>query len=100
MPGELAERIAQWIATEEMPNLRPVINATGILLHTGLGRAPLAESAIQAIGDVARGYASLEVDVPTGERSQRVRRRRSRCWQRSPAPKRRPWSTTTPGPPC
>jgi len=72
-PGELAERIAQWIVTEEMPNLRPVINATGILLHTGLGRAPLAESALQAIADVARGYASLEVDVPTGERSQRVR---------------------------
>ena len=71
-PGELAERIANWIATEDTPNLRPVINATGILLHTGLGRAPLAESAIQAIGDVARGYSSLEVDVRTGERSQRI----------------------------
>lgn len=72
-PSELAERIAQWIVKEEMPNLRPVINATGILLHTGLGRAPLAESALQAIAEVARGYASLEVDVATGERSQRVR---------------------------
>lgn len=71
-PAELAERIAQWIATEDTPNLRPIINATGILLHTGLGRAPLAESAIQAIGDVARGYSSLEVDVRTGERSQRT----------------------------
>lgn len=71
-PGELAERIAHWIATESQPNLRPAINATGILLHTGLGRAPLAEAAIQAMGDVARGYSSLEVDVPTGERSQRV----------------------------
>jgi len=72
-PSELAERIAQWIVSEETPNLRPVINATGILLHTGLGRAPLAESALQAVAEVARGYASLEVDVPTGERSQRVR---------------------------
>ncbi len=71
-PGELAERIAHWIATEDTPNLRPVINATGILLHTGLGRAPLAESAIAAIGDVARGYSSLEVDVRTGERSHRT----------------------------
>jgi len=71
-PGELAERIAHWIATEDTPNLRPVINATGILLHTGLGRAPLAESAIAAIGDVARGYSSLEVDVRTGERSLRT----------------------------
>jgi L-seryl-tRNA(Ser) seleniumtransferase len=72
-PSELAERIAVWIAKEETPNLRPVINATGILLHTGLGRAPLAESAIQAMADVARGYASLEVDIETGERSQRLR---------------------------
>jgi len=72
-PGELAERIAHWIANQETANLRPAINATGILLHTGLGRAPLAEAAIQAIGDVARGYSSLEVDVATGERSQRVR---------------------------
>lgn len=71
-PSELAERIAHWIATESQPNLRPAINATGILLHTGLGRAPLAESAIQAMNDVARGYASLEIDVATGERSQRV----------------------------
>jgi L-seryl-tRNA(Ser) seleniumtransferase len=75
IPGasELADRIAHWIVTEDSPNLRPVINATGILLHTGLGRAPLAESAIEAIADVARGYASVEVDIQTGERSQRVR---------------------------
>jgi len=57
--GELAERIAQWIAHEERPSLRPVINATGILLHTGLGRAPLAEEAITALVEVARDYASV-----------------------------------------
>jgi L-seryl-tRNA(Ser) seleniumtransferase len=72
-PAELAEKIAQWIMTEEQPALRPVINATGVLLHTGLGRAPLAEEAIDAIAHVARGYASLEVDLRSGERSQRVR---------------------------
>jgi len=72
-PGELAERIAKWISDEDSPNLRPVINATGILLHTGLGRAPLAEPAIEAIVAIARGYASVEVDVESGERSQRVR---------------------------
>lgn len=71
-PGELAEKIAHWIVAEEMPNLRPVINATGILLHTGLGRAPLADAALQAIWKVARGYASVEVDVATGERSNRT----------------------------
>ncbi len=70
--SELADRIAHWIVTEDSSNLRPVINATGILLHTGLGRAPLAEAAIEAIADIARGYASVEVDVQTGERSQRV----------------------------
>ena len=40
--SELAERIAHWIVADQTPRLRPVINATGILLHTGLGRAPLA----------------------------------------------------------
>src|SRR5688500_18051787 len=71
-PAELAERIAHWIAVEERPPLRPVINATGILLHTGLGRAPLAAEAIQAVADVSRGYASVEIDLASGERSQRV----------------------------
>ncbi len=70
---DLAERIAEWIVAEEQPPLRPVINATGVLLHTGLGRAPLADEAVQAIVEVAGGYASLEVDLETGERSQRVR---------------------------
>ncbi len=72
-PGELAEQIARWIATEDKPLLRPVINATGVLLHTGLGRAPLAEQAIEEIRVVSRGYASVELDLDDGERSQRVR---------------------------
>ena len=71
-PRDLAERIANWISTQEQPRLRPVINATGILLHTGLGRAPLAHQAVQAISDVAKGYASVEIDLATGQRSQRV----------------------------
>ena len=70
--GDLAEKIAQWIATEQRPKLCPVINATGILLHTGLGRAPLADEAIQEICAIASGYASVEVDLETGNRSQRV----------------------------
>ncbi len=70
-PTELAERIAQWIVTEERPSLRPVINATGILLHTGLGRAPLAEQAIAAMTDISRDYASVEIDLATGKRSSR-----------------------------
>jgi L-seryl-tRNA(Ser) seleniumtransferase len=52
--------------------LRPVINATGVLLHTGLGRAPLAEEAIAAVSAVARGYCNLEVDLDGGTRGRRV----------------------------
>lgn len=71
--SELAERIADWIVTDQRPRLRPVINATGILLHTGLGRSPLASSAIREMTAVAAGYASLEVDLETNERSQRAK---------------------------
>jgi L-seryl-tRNA(Ser) seleniumtransferase len=71
-PSELAERIAQWIAVTEQQPLRPVINATGILLHTGLGRAPLSDAAISAVDAIAGGYASVEIDLTSGERSQRV----------------------------
>ena len=71
-PSELAEKIAKWILEQQSPHLRPVINATGILLHTGLGRAPLAEEALQAVREVSQGYSSLEVDLTTGQRSQRM----------------------------
>jgi L-seryl-tRNA(Ser) seleniumtransferase len=70
--SELAARIAGHILADDESSLRPVINATGILLHTGLGRAPLAEKAIEYMGAVARDYASVEVDLRSGERSQRV----------------------------
>ncbi len=70
--GELAERIARRILEGEEPHLRPVVNATGILLHTGLGRSPLAEEAVEEMTAVARGYASVELDLASGKRSQRV----------------------------
>ncbi|HBG22851.1 MAG: L-seryl-tRNA(Sec) selenium transferase [Syntrophaceticus sp.] len=53
------------------PNLRPVINATGVVLHTNMGRAPLSEAACQAVLDVARGYSNLEMDLESGERGER-----------------------------
>ena len=53
------------------PTLRRVINATGIVLHTNLARAPLAEAAVAAISDVALGYANLEYDLAKGERGSR-----------------------------
>ena len=53
------------------PSLRPVINATGVVLHTNLGRAPLAAAAIEAIGIVAGGYSNLEYDIDAGMRGAR-----------------------------
>ena len=71
-PNEMADKIAKWIVKDQSPKLRPVINATGIMLHTGLGRSPLSKEALEAIQGVSGGYASVEVNLDTGERSQRV----------------------------
>jgi len=72
---DVAARIEQAAAAELTgwfrPSLERVINATGVIIHTNLGRAPLAESAIARVADVARGYASLEYDVARGERGRR-----------------------------
>jgi L-seryl-tRNA(Ser) seleniumtransferase len=67
----LARRASQ-ILEGEKRLLRPVINATGILLHTGLGRAPLAEEAVEAVSAVARGYCNLEFELERGERGRRT----------------------------
>jgi L-seryl-tRNA(Ser) seleniumtransferase len=53
------------------PSLRRVINATGVIIHTNLGRAPLADSAIRAIERVADGFSNLEYDIDTGQRGSR-----------------------------
>jgi L-seryl-tRNA(Ser) seleniumtransferase len=60
--------LAQWTA----PSLIPVINATGVVLHTNLGRAPLSRSAIQAMQDVSLGYSNLEFDLRKGQRGSRL----------------------------
>ena len=70
-PERLVLRAAE-ILRDERPSLRSVLNATGILLHTGLGRAPLAAEAIEAVAAVARGYCNLEIDLDSGERGYRT----------------------------
>lgn len=54
------------------PNLRRVINATGVALHTNLGRAPLSEDALKAILEIARGYSNLEYNLEEGTRGRRM----------------------------
>src|SRR5215212_7718480 len=51
------------------PSLRRVLNATGVIVHTNLGRAPLASAARQAVAAAATGYANLELDLASGERA-------------------------------
>jgi L-seryl-tRNA(Ser) seleniumtransferase len=63
--------VAEEIARNSRYSLRRVINATGVLLHTNLGRAPLSPSALKHILETAGGYSNLELDLETGERSRR-----------------------------
>ena len=60
------------ILREDRLVLRPVLNASGVLLHTGLGRAPLAAEALAAVCTVARGYCNLEIDLDTNQRGRRT----------------------------
>src|SRR5437764_14517071 len=67
----IAMRVGKRVQTESANRLRSVINATGIVWHTHLGRAPLAETAAQAAYQAARGYLNLELDLDSGKRSSR-----------------------------
>ncbi len=64
---EARQTLEGWLA----PTLRRVINATGVIIHTNLGRAPLGDSALKAIQAVAQGYSTLEYDTESGSRGSR-----------------------------
>jgi L-seryl-tRNA(Ser) seleniumtransferase len=69
--ARLERDAARWLAQAHRPSLNRVLNATGVVIHTNLGRAPLAESAIDAIARLGRGYTNLEYDLAKGGRGAR-----------------------------
>ena len=70
-PDAIAAQIGRQVAALLTPTLRAVINATGVILHTNLGRAPLAESAIERIRQTAGEYSNLEYEIAEGARGKR-----------------------------
>jgi L-seryl-tRNA(Ser) seleniumtransferase len=72
LSGELLQQAAARLATLTAPSLRPVINASGVVLHTNLGRAPLSAAALAQMQAVAQGYSTLEYDLAKGERGSRT----------------------------
>ncbi len=68
---EIVESVSAQVYALENPGLCPVINATGVLLHTNLGRAPLSQEATAAMDTVAKGYCNLEYDLDSGVRGSR-----------------------------
>ncbi|MEO8199450.1 MAG: L-seryl-tRNA(Sec) selenium transferase [Gemmatimonadota bacterium] len=71
-PDDWAADIRERLERRSLHSLRPVLNATGVVLHTNLGRAPLADTAIEAMTVVARGYSTLEYDLHAGTRGHRA----------------------------
>ena len=67
LPGAVEQTLRQSLAC----SLCPVINATGVILHTNLGRAPLSRAALEHVAEVSQGYSNLEFDLATGERGKR-----------------------------
>lgn len=82
--AEVASAIVSSLASRSASSLTPVLNATGILVHTNLGRAPLSPAATQAITEAA-GYVDVEMDLGTGKRSKRGTGAKAALLQASPA---------------
>jgi L-seryl-tRNA(Ser) seleniumtransferase len=70
-PGDLAERTLAELAAARAPALRRALNATGVIVHTNLGRAPLPEAALARALEIGRGYSNLEYDLTAGGRGSR-----------------------------
>jgi L-seryl-tRNA(Ser) seleniumtransferase len=70
-PGTLVQAVVDELARARRTSLRRVLNATGVLVHTNLGRAPLSEGALARVAEVGGGYSNLEYDLESGERGSR-----------------------------
>jgi L-seryl-tRNA(Ser) seleniumtransferase len=70
-PGDLVDRAVRELESARTPRLRRALNATGVIVHTNLGRAPLAEAALARALEVGRGYSNLEYDLTAGGRGSR-----------------------------
>jgi len=70
-PDDLRGRVRTELESARRPGLRRVLNATGVIVHTNLGRAPLPEAALERVRDVGRGYSNLEYDLAEGARGSR-----------------------------
>jgi L-seryl-tRNA(Ser) seleniumtransferase len=68
---DLAHEARAWLARADQASLRGVVNATGVIVHTNLGRAPLAPAAVEAAARAGHGYSNLEYDLERGERGSR-----------------------------
>jgi L-seryl-tRNA(Ser) seleniumtransferase len=68
---KIVQRVASYLQRKSVPSLCYAVNASGVILHTGLGRAMLSPKAVAAVNDVIRGYCTLAVDLETGERGHR-----------------------------
>jgi L-seryl-tRNA(Ser) seleniumtransferase len=70
-PGDLVARVREQLAAARQPALRRVLNATGVIVHTNLGRAPLPRAALDRVVEAGRGYSNLEYDLTAGTRGSR-----------------------------
>lgn len=69
--GEWTERVTDSVLAGSVSSLQPVINATGVIIHTNLGRTPLSDAAQEAVVRLAKGYSTLEYDLEAGQRGSR-----------------------------
>jgi L-seryl-tRNA(Ser) seleniumtransferase len=70
-PAEITARVACQLQSCRLSRFQPVINATGVLIHTNIGRAPLPKQALQRLEELGRGYFNLELDLAAGTRGSR-----------------------------